>query len=114
MAIVVNISSTAYIFRDLGISPALIHRKGNKDAADTAFYIFPAVALIFYVVSYFIAPAAAGFFREEELGILIRVLSLTFVIWSFGSLPRTLLTKDLEFKKLVIPPSFCPRSVMVP
>ena len=26
-----------------------------------------------------------------------------FVIWSLGNLPRTLLTKDLEFKKLVIP-----------
>jgi len=92
------------IFRDLGIGPALIHRKEDQDiAADTAFYIFPAVAFIFYAVSYFIAPAAAVFFREEELGILIRVLSLTFVIWSFGNLPRTLLTKDLEFKKLVIP-----------
>ncbi len=92
------------IFRDLGIGPALIHRKDDSNtAADTAFYIFPTVAIIFYVISYFIAPAASGFFREEELGILIRVLSLTFVIWSFGSLPRTLLTKDLEFKKLVIP-----------
>ena len=92
------------IFRDLGIGPALIHRKEDRDtAADTALYIFPTVAIIFYVVSYFIAPAASDFFREEELGTLIRVLSLTFVIWSFGSLPRTLLTKDLEFKKLVIP-----------
>ena len=92
------------IFRDLGIGPALIHRKQDRDtAADTPFYIFPAVAVIFYAVSYFIAPAAAVFFREDELEILIRVLSLTFVIWSFGNLPRTLLTKDLEFKKLVIP-----------
>ena len=92
------------IFRDLGIGPALIHRKEERGvAADTAFYIFPAVALIFYAVSYFIAPAAAVFFREADLEILIRVLSLTFVIWSFGNLPRTLLTKDMEFKKLVIP-----------
>ena len=92
------------IFRDLGIGPALIHRKEDQNtASDTAFFIFPTVAIIFYVVAYFIAPAASGFFREEELEMLIRVLSLTFVIWSFGNLPRTLLTKDLEFKKLVIP-----------
>ncbi|MDF1558560.1 MAG: oligosaccharide flippase family protein, partial [ANME-2 cluster archaeon] len=82
----------------------LIHRKEERGvAADTAFYIFPAVALIFYAVAYFIAPAAAVFFREADLEILIRVLSLTFVIWSFGNLPRTLLTKDMEFRKLVIP-----------
>ncbi|MDW7775638.1 MAG: lipopolysaccharide biosynthesis protein [Methanosarcinales archaeon] len=91
-------------FRDLGIGPALIHRKEDRDiAANTALYIFPAMAIIFYAVTYFIAPAAAVFFRDADLEILIRVLSLTFVIWSFGSLPRTLLTKDLEFKKQVIP-----------
>jgi len=31
------------------------------------------------------------------------VLSLAFVIWSYGSLPRILLTKDLRFKTMVIP-----------
>lgn len=104
VAIALIIVNFFEIFRDLGIGPALIHRKEDKDvAADTAFFIFPAVAVIFYAISYFIAPAAADFFREEELEILIRVLSLTFVIWSFGNLPRTLLTKDLEFKKMVIP-----------
>jgi O-antigen/teichoic acid export membrane protein len=92
------------IFRDLGIGASLIYRKDNMDkAANTAFFIFPIVAIAFYAVSYLIAPLASDFFREENVEILIKVLSLTFVIWSFGNLPRTLLTKDLEFKKLVIP-----------
>jgi len=89
---------------NLGIGAALIHRKEDGDiAADTAFFILPSIAIVFYAVSYFIAPAAAVFFKEEEIEILIRVLSLTVVIWSFGILPKTLLAKDLEFKKLVIP-----------
>lgn len=104
VAIALIVVNFLEIFSNLGIGPALIHRKEDKGiAADTAFYIFPTIAIILYAVSYSIAPVAADFFREEELKILIRVLSLTFVIWSFGSLPRTLLTKDLEFKKLVIP-----------
>ena len=92
------------MFRDLGIGTALIHNKNEEDvAADTAFFIFPVVSIIFYAVSYSIAPTIADFFKEEELKTIIRVLSLAFVIWSFGSLPRTLLIKDLEFKKMVIP-----------
>ena len=57
------------IFRDLGIGPALIHRKEERGvAADTVFYIFPAVALIFYAVSYFIAPAARRFAHNGHTG----------------------------------------------
>ena len=90
------------IFHDLGIRPALIHRNDDSEAAaNTAFLIFPTVALVFYAISYQIAPIAAQFFHEEQITVLIRVLSLTFVIWSFGSLPKALLTKNLEFKKLV-------------
>lgn len=92
------------ILRDLGIGAALIHRKEDSDiAADTAFFLFPSIAIIFYLISYFIAPSASRFFREDELTAIIRVLSLTFIIWSFGNLPRTLLSKKLSFKKMVIP-----------
>lgn len=102
VAIALIVVSFFEIFHDLGIRPALIHRKNDYDAAaNTAFLIFPAVALVFYAISYQIAPLAAQFFHEEQITVLIRVLSLTFVIWSFGSLPKALLTKDLEFKKLV-------------
>ena len=81
---------------------ALIHIKNDYDTTvNTALLIVPAVALVFYAISYHIAPVAAQFFHEEQITVLIRVLSLTFVIWSFGSLPKALLTKDLEFKKLV-------------
>jgi O-antigen/teichoic acid export membrane protein len=92
------------MFRDLGIGSAIIHNKNEEDiAADTAFFIFPVIGIVFYAISYYIAPTIADFFREEELNTIIRVLSLAFVIWSFGSLPRTLLIKDLKFKKMVIP-----------
>jgi O-antigen/teichoic acid export membrane protein len=92
------------IFRDLGIGTALIYKKDDVDmATNTAFFILPIVAVIFYVISYFIAPFAADFFKESQLEAIIRVLSLIFVIWSFGTLPSILLDKNLEFKKKMIP-----------
>jgi O-antigen/teichoic acid export membrane protein len=92
------------IFRDMGIGTALIHKKEEADkAANTAFFLFPVIAAIFYVISYFIAPLAAGFFNEPQVEPIIRALSLIFVIWSFGTLPSILLDKNLDFKKKVIP-----------
>jgi O-antigen/teichoic acid export membrane protein len=87
-------------FRDLGIGSALIYK--NEDinkSANTAFFLFPSIAIAFFLISYIIAPYASDFFREEQLGTIIRVLSLSFVIWSFGTLPSVLLDKSLEFKK---------------
>jgi O-antigen/teichoic acid export membrane protein len=91
------------ILRDLGIGAALIHRKEDSDiAADTAFFLFPLIAVIFYLVAYLIAPSASKFFREDELTSIIRVLSFTLIIWSFGNLPRTLISKELSFKKMAV------------
>jgi O-antigen/teichoic acid export membrane protein len=92
------------IFRDMGIGTALIYKKDEVDkAANTAFFLFPVIAAVFYVISYFIAPLAAGFFNEPQVSTIIRALSLIFVIWSFGTLPSVLLDKNLDFKKKVIP-----------
>jgi O-antigen/teichoic acid export membrane protein len=99
--VVVNFFET---FRDIGIGTALIYKKDEEDkAANTAFFLFPVVAAVFYVISYFIAPLAAGFFNEPQVAAIIRTLSFIFVIWSFGTLPSILLDKNLDFKKKVIP-----------
>ena len=90
------------IFRDLGIGSALIYKEDDVDkAANTAFFLFPSVAIFFFLISYFVAPLVSDFFNEEQLTIILRVLSLSFVIWSFGTLPSILLDKNLEFKKQV-------------
>lgn len=92
------------VFHDFGIGAALIYKKDNIDkAANAAFFIFPAVATLFFIISYLIAPLAADFFNEPQVEDIIRALSFVFVIWSFGLLPNVLLAKDLEFKKQAIP-----------
>ncbi len=91
-------------FRDMGIGNSLIYKKEDNDkAANTAFFLFPIIAILFYFISYLIAPFAADFFNETDIEEIIKILSLIFVIWSFGTLPQILLIKNLEFKKTVIP-----------
>src|SRR3989304_3066515 len=92
------------IFRDMGIGTALIYKKNEMDkAANTAFFIFPAAAIILYITAYLASPFISDFFKEPQIESIIKVLSLTFVIWSFASVPFVLLDKNLEFKKKVIP-----------
>ncbi|WP_342304722.1 lipopolysaccharide biosynthesis protein [Methanolobus sp. ZRKC5] len=91
-------------FRDLGIGSALIHRSDNNSIAqNTAFFIFPFAAVFFYILCYLISPYVALFFKSDGLDLIIKVLSLSLILWSFGNLPTTLLAKELEFKKLLYP-----------
>lgn len=92
------------LFRDMGIGAALIYRKTDMDKANnTAFFLFPATAIIFYMISFLVSPFISNFFNEPQVEPIVKLLSLTFVIWSLASVPYTLLDKNLEFKKKIIP-----------
>lgn len=98
------------VTRDLGMESALIHYDADADdeynthiTYNTAFIIYPLFALLLYFASYLLAPYAATFFENKAIESIMRVLLLTIVIWSLGTLPRTLLIKNLKFKKMFIP-----------
>lgn len=95
------------ISRDLGMESALIHEEGSEEeknkAFNTAFILYPAFALLLYILSYIMAPYAGYFFANQNIEPVIRALLITIVIWSFGTIPRTLLRKNLDFKKMLLP-----------
>lgn len=93
------------LFRELGFGAALIYKKddSNHTAANTAFLLLPVVASILFALAYLSAPYIASFFNNATVEPIIRILSLTFVISSFGTVPSMLLEKELEFKKKVLP-----------
>ena len=81
--IIVIISNT---LTDGGFGAALIQKsKPNEADFSTAFYINIATALLLYIIIYFTAPIVATFLGATELVDILRVLSLVFVINSFGS-----------------------------
>lgn len=93
------------IFRDLGFGSTLIYKQDDQDhtAANTAFIVLPLVALALFLIAYFSASYIASFFNNAAVEPVVQVLALTFVISSFGIVPSTLLEKELEFKKKVVP-----------
>ena len=97
--------NTMGLFRNLGFGAALIYKKddSNHTAANTAFLLLPVVATVLFVLAYLSAPYVAVFFNNAAVEPIIRILSLTFIISSFGTVPSLMLEKELEFKKKIIP-----------
>lgn len=91
-------------FQELGFSSALIYRQKDVEAAaNTAHWTILASSALLYLVAFVSAPLVAQFFHSPEAMPVLRVLALTMVINSFSRVPYTLLTKELDFRKKVLP-----------
>jgi len=90
--------------QDLGFASALIYRRKNvEEAADTAFITVMASSTVIFAVAFLASPLVARFFRQDAVTPVLRVLSLTFLISGVGSVPYTLLSRELNFRRRIIP-----------
>jgi len=106
LAIGLLIINSMDILKDLGFGNALIYRKKDtdyNDAANTAFLLIPVTAFTLFIIAYFLAHKVALFFNNVESEPVIKILALTFLISSFGTVPSMLLEKELEFKRKLVP-----------
>ena len=91
------------VFIQSGFGQALVHKTDCKDEDfSTAFYFNVAVSIIIYIVLFFSAPIIANFYREPQLILLTRILSLNFILGSFNVVHQAKLTKSLNFKPLAV------------
>jgi PST family polysaccharide transporter len=105
VAIGLLVVNTLRLFQNLGFEAALIYRKDDKEykAANTAFILILITGTILFVLAYFSSPIVAMIFNNATVEPVVKVLAFTFIIFSFGAVPSTLLEKELEFKKKVLP-----------
>lgn len=92
------------LFAEFGFTSALIYRKTRiEDAAHTAFTIVLIGGVLSTWAGILSAPAIAWFFKDPRVVPILRVLSLTMLISSFGQVPLTLLAKELDFRRRAVP-----------
>jgi PST family polysaccharide transporter len=97
------------LFEELGLGAALIYRKDRvEEAADTAFVVVLAGSLLFYAGALMGAPYIAGVFTKDPFMLprvipVLRTLSLTLVISAVAHVPHALLSKELDFKRKIVP-----------
>lgn len=90
--------------QELGFGAALIQRRKDVEAAAiTAHWTIIASSVVLYVVAFLTAPLVAWFFRSPDVTAVLRVLSLTIVLGSLGRVPYTLLSREMDFRRKVLP-----------
>lgn len=91
--------SFSQIFIDGGFANALIQKK-DRDDTDfcTVFFFNLGVAIILYLLLFFLAPVIARFYDEPQLTPITRVISLNLILSSLSIVQKTRLTISLDFK----------------
>src|SRR3989344_3158491 len=88
------------IFTGFGIGSALIYRRKNIDKTfNSAFFLSPIIGVVLCIASLFFSDFISIFFGQPSLSIIIKIMSLTFIIDSFAIVPYAYLTKNLILKK---------------
>ena len=95
--------ATADILVDSGLSGALV-KKQNATKVDfstlTSFSV--AMSAFLYALYFFIAPVVARIYDQHDVIFLLRMYSLTIIVFAFSLAPKAYLVKNLEFRTLSI------------
>lgn len=93
--------AVAQLIADLGLGSALIQRSEvTRVHEGTAFAACTILGVLLAGVCWLSAPLAVLFFHEPEVGRIVRIVALLFIIDGLGAVPCSLLARRLEFKKL--------------
>lgn len=103
LALLLAIINFASIFVTSGISTAIIQKK-ELDEVDvsTTMLMCMAIALIVYIILFFLAPFFASYYETPDLKWGLRVLSLIMFFNSFNSIQIALLSRKMNFKAIFI------------
>lgn len=103
LAIIVAITNYAAIFVQTGLSTVLIQKK-NLDPEDTSTMLTAslAIALLFFLVLFFLAPKISSFYNLPEILWPLRVLSFILFLNAINSVQSALLSRSMNFKTIFI------------
>lgn len=95
-----TLTTIADVFVTGGFNSALV-RKIDRTETDfsTTFYFCLLTSVFCYVGLYYGAPHIAGFYKQPDLTLLIRIISVVIIINTFGIIQRVKLSVNLDFKK---------------
>jgi lipopolysaccharide exporter len=91
-------------FGDFGFNSAVVQTKELDDSTlYTAFTLKALFSVAIFLLLLSAAPLAQLFMNRAEVIMVIRLLSLNFLVSVASFLPQVLLTRELDYRKLAIP-----------
>ncbi len=100
IAIVTVFISILNVFIDSGLGSALIQKKDADDMDfSSVFYFNIGMCCIVYCLLFFLAPVIAGFYNEQILTPVLRVLGLTLIISGIKNIQQAYVSRTMQFKR---------------
>ncbi|WP_448212540.1 oligosaccharide flippase family protein [Colwellia sp. MEBiC06753] len=97
------LTGIAQMFRDFGISEYLIKEKViNRRVLSSAFTASIIIAWPIATLLIIASPLLSLFYEHKDVGYLITILSLNMFLSPFGSIPMSVMRKNLNFKPISI------------
>jgi PST family polysaccharide transporter len=88
------------LFQEFGLGVTIIQRPSfSKRQINAIFWVLFAVSTVIVALTFLVAEPVAKFYNEPRLIWIIRILSLTFLSNSLGTIPYSLLTKEIDFRR---------------
>ena len=101
-AIVTVVVGFAYAFTDMGLSNAIISKQASGPQLSSLYWLNIIAGVVLAAVVLAVSPVLADLYGEPELGSLLPIASLAFLITPLGQQFQALLQKDLEFAPIAI------------
>jgi PST family polysaccharide transporter len=94
------VTGLANVFRDFGFGQALVQRPELEEKhSKSAFWATFVMAGLLCGGIYYLAPLAGSYFQDDRMVPVLRVMALSFLVTPFTVVPRSLLQRDLDFKR---------------
>lgn len=91
----------ANVFIQSGLNSALIQKKDvDEDDYSSVFVVSLIMAVLLYLVLFFIAPLISNFYRNKDLILMLRVLSIILIPGAINSIQNAYIARNMMFSKL--------------
>ncbi|MCI0547884.1 MAG: lipopolysaccharide biosynthesis protein [Candidatus Rokubacteria bacterium] len=88
------------LFQQLGIGTAIVQRRDlTRPQVNALFWLYAGASLVVSLLAVALAPLAARFYGEPRLIGLINALGLVFLLNALGTVPYSLLTREIDFRR---------------
>ena len=91
------------VFNDLGIGAALIYYRDDPRREHSGFWLGLGIGLSLLAISWILAPFISMFFNDPRATNVIRTLAIVFPITALSNVHDSLLRKELEFGRKMVP-----------
>ena len=93
---------------------AIIQKKSINDSVLYTGYTFSLISIVgVIVIAFFGADIYASYYDTESIAAIVKVISISFILFALGFIPETICSKELEFGKIVVAEVFAVFSSLV-